>query len=255
MNKSMLYVLVPFCGIFIAIGATLMVSTGRKIALGARARSWPTTVGRVLSVNSKDTSEEDTPSREIQVRYAYQIDGHDYESTTIHPTYTSSSFEAAHSGLESLLRTAQQVRVYYDSSQPSVSMLSVGFYSSSLAMFFGGFIFLALGLGFLLTFWFALAGDWDFARDATVWRPSHLRHQSPVAPSRRRLHEIIAPTDSDFASSGLTSTSLVRLGFLALLPADEFLGDIGSISPERHSRLLRRLASYLQVAADERTVA
>ena len=67
--------------------------------------------------------------------------------------------------------------------------------------------------------------------------------------------EIIAPTDSDFASSGLTDTSLIRLGFLALLPADEFLGDIGSISPERHSRLLRRLASYLQEAADERTVA
>jgi mRNA interferase MazF len=67
--------------------------------------------------------------------------------------------------------------------------------------------------------------------------------------------EIIAPTDSDFASSGLTGTSLIRLGFLALLPADEFLGDIGSISPERHARLLRGLASYLQEAADERTVA
>lgn len=64
--------------------------------------------------------------------------------------------------------------------------------------------------------------------------------------------EIIAPTDSDFASSGLTSTSLIRLGFLAVLPADEFLGDIGSISTERHSRLLRRLADYLQEPARER---
>jgi len=53
----------------------------------------------------------------------------------------------------------------------------------------------------------------------------------------------------------LTGTSLIRLGFLPLLPADEFLGDIGSISPERHTRLLRRLASYLQEAADEPTVA
>lgn len=58
--------------------------------------------------------------------------------------------------------------------------------------------------------------------------------------------EIIASTDSDFASSGLADTSLIRLGFLALLPAAEFLGDIGSISPERHSRLLHRLAGYLQ---------
>ncbi len=64
--------------------------------------------------------------------------------------------------------------------------------------------------------------------------------------------EIIAPTDSDFALSGLSSTSLIRLGFLALLPASELLGDIGSISPERHSRLLRRLAGYLEAPTRER---
>ncbi len=58
--------------------------------------------------------------------------------------------------------------------------------------------------------------------------------------------EVIARTDADFASSGLADTSLIRLGFLALLPADELLGDIGSISAERHSRLLRRLANYLK---------
>ena len=58
--------------------------------------------------------------------------------------------------------------------------------------------------------------------------------------------EIISPADADFASSGLADTSLIRLGFLALLPAAEFLGDIGSISSERHIRLLRRLANYLE---------
>jgi mRNA interferase MazF len=58
--------------------------------------------------------------------------------------------------------------------------------------------------------------------------------------------EIIAPADSDFASSGLADTSLIRLGFLALLPVAEFLGDIGSLSHERHHRLLGRLAHYLE---------
>jgi len=67
--------------------------------------------------------------------------------------------------------------------------------------------------------------------------------------------EIIARTDADFAASGLMDTSLIRLGFLALLPASEFLGDIGSISPERHRRLLRRLASYLQASTSEPNVA
>ena len=59
--------------------------------------------------------------------------------------------------------------------------------------------------------------------------------------------EIIRITDDDFTSSGLLDTSLIRLGFLALLPSSEFLGDIGSISTARHRRLLRRLADYLQV--------
>ena len=58
--------------------------------------------------------------------------------------------------------------------------------------------------------------------------------------------EVIATTDADFDSSGLVDTSLIRLGFLSLLPASEFLGDIGSISTERHHRLLRRLASHIQ---------
>src|SRR5438067_1522052 len=75
--------------------------------------------------------------------------------------------------------------------------------------------------------------------------------------ARQRVHdfdEIISTSDADFGSSGLVDTSLIRLGFLALLPASEFLGDIGSISPERHRRLLRRLASYLQESASEPTV-
>jgi mRNA interferase MazF len=61
--------------------------------------------------------------------------------------------------------------------------------------------------------------------------------------------EIITPGDADFKSSHLLDTSLIRLGFLALLPPGEFLGDIGSISTERHHRLLRRLAEYLSEPA------
>jgi mRNA interferase MazF len=67
-----------------------------------------------------------------------------------------------------------------------------------------------------------------------------LRHQ--VAD----FDEVIAKTDADFGPSGLLDTSLIRLGFLALLPASEFLGEIGAIATERHHRLLRRLANHLQ---------
>lgn len=57
--------------------------------------------------------------------------------------------------------------------------------------------------------------------------------------------EIISPTDSDFSPSGLKSESLIRLGFLAVLPRSSAIGSIGSISSERHKRLLKTLSNYL----------
>jgi len=60
--------------------------------------------------------------------------------------------------------------------------------------------------------------------------------------------EIIEPSHSDFRSSGLKAPSLIRLGYLVVLPADRLLGVIGSISSERHGRLLQRLGTFLQPA-------
>ena len=57
--------------------------------------------------------------------------------------------------------------------------------------------------------------------------------------------EVVAPPDSDYRQSGLKAASLIRLGFLAVLPAENFVGILGSISHERHARLLKRLAVFL----------
>jgi mRNA interferase MazF len=57
--------------------------------------------------------------------------------------------------------------------------------------------------------------------------------------------ETISPSDSDFATSGLLSESLIRLGFLAVIPRKNIAGAIGAISPERHKGLLKRLSNYI----------
>ncbi len=57
--------------------------------------------------------------------------------------------------------------------------------------------------------------------------------------------EMVESSHSDFSISGLKAPSLIRLGFLAVLPGNRFLGRIGSISAERHERLLSRLAEHL----------
>jgi mRNA interferase MazF len=57
--------------------------------------------------------------------------------------------------------------------------------------------------------------------------------------------EFISPDDTDFKSSGLISESIIRLGFLAVLPRKSVVGSIGKISPERHKRLLKNLSEFL----------
>jgi len=57
--------------------------------------------------------------------------------------------------------------------------------------------------------------------------------------------EAIAPGDKEFAASGLKAASLIRLGFLAVLPETALLGKIGSLSSERRQRLLANLCRHL----------
>lgn len=57
--------------------------------------------------------------------------------------------------------------------------------------------------------------------------------------------EIISHADADFAASGLLADSLIRLGFLSVLPQKDIEGSIGFISQKRHSRLLQTLSNYL----------
>jgi mRNA interferase MazF len=65
-----------------------------------------------------------------------------------------------------------------------------------------------------------------------------------------RLDELmITPADPDFGSSGLLAESLIRLSFLVVIPLKSIAGSIGSISPDRHRRLLRTLAAFLTAAS------
>ena len=59
--------------------------------------------------------------------------------------------------------------------------------------------------------------------------------------------DTICLTDTDFSDSGLKASSIIRLGFLAVLPLRNILGTIGFISAERHHQLLSRLCKHLEI--------
>jgi len=62
------------------------------------------------------------------------------------------------------------------------------------------------------------------------------------------LDEQIVPSDPDYRTSGLKSPSLIRMGFLAVLPQARLKGRIGSVSSGRRIRLLNRLSDFLRAA-------
>jgi len=62
--------------------------------------------------------------------------------------------------------------------------------------------------------------------------------------------ETIEPDDPDFLGSHLVATSLIRLGFLSVVPQTQIRGAIGSISSDRHRRLLKKLSGYLILKED-----
>lgn len=57
--------------------------------------------------------------------------------------------------------------------------------------------------------------------------------------------EIISPTDNDFTARSLLGKSLIRLGFLTVVPQSQIVGVIGLISTTRHRRLFEKLSDYL----------
>jgi mRNA interferase MazF len=67
---------------------------------------------------------------------------------------------------------------------------------------------------------------------------TQLHHHVP------EFDEIIAVEDADFMDSGLDDKSLIRLGFLSLIPRRSIIGSIGSIADDRHQRLLNNLSNY-----------
>ncbi len=69
---------------------------------------------------------------------------------------------------------------------------------------------------------------------------------SQIQQAVQELDETIAPADADFRTSGLKAVSLIRLGYLAVLPRREIKGRLGSVSAVRWNRLLTRLSDFLR---------
>ena len=187
-------IIILMSSIFIIPGVWIISSGMRGILLGWQARNWPGVDGRIVSIQSEDTSDAEGNSRKLRLRYSYHVGSSGFVGTTIHPAYNLSSFERANRSVERAIRTGDPVHVHYDETKPDCSTLSVGFYSCSLMAITGGLISSVMGIVFLLVFglgfepdplfvfgplvalflligWFFAFADGDFARGIVVVDP------------------------------------------------------------------------------------
>ena len=68
---------------------------------------------------------------------------------------------------------------------------------------------------------------------------------SQVRQYRPDFDEIVHVGDDDFVQSGLKTTSLIRVGRLAVVTSEILLGAIGEISEQRLHRIRRNLTDWL----------
>ncbi len=61
----------------------------------------------------------------------------------------------------------------------------------------------------------------------------------------KNFDELIDENNNNFIQTGLRQSSLIRLGFLAVIPNNMIPGTIGRIDSALHKNLLERLAKYL----------
>ena len=61
----------------------------------------------------------------------------------------------------------------------------------------------------------------------------------------KNFDELIDEKSNSFIQTGLRQSSIIRLGFLAVIPHKAIPGSIGRINSALHKNLLERLAKYL----------
>ncbi|MDZ4251062.1 MAG: type II toxin-antitoxin system PemK/MazF family toxin [Sulfuritalea sp.] len=69
---------------------------------------------------------------------------------------------------------------------------------------------------------------------------------SRIEQAEAGFDEVLAPTETDFAASGLKAPSVLRLSRLAVLEGALLAGSIGAIDDERLYRVRQRLARWIE---------
>ena len=157
-----------FIGLFYLVGFGVL-GYGLWAALrSTQAGDWPTTPGVIQEVTLEHDTDGDGTTYEVKVRYAYFVEGREYEGTRLAFGYGGSGGFAAHEEIRRTLAAAKEVAVRYDPDDPATAVLSYGLHRSIRFVLAFGVTWLAFVIGFTVIGWVAAGGDDVLLRNLSV---------------------------------------------------------------------------------------
>src|SRR5579863_3556815 len=143
------------CGasIFILMGGAILVPGIRNLSRAVSSRHWPRTAAVVAQSDSSAEVEHDDRGRgsstmySADIRFRYQIDGHEYTTDVLHFGQTGGSGDSSEAELRRLrYPLGSEVTVAYNPDAPSIAAAEPGFDSEALLLPGAGLAFAVPGI-------------------------------------------------------------------------------------------------------------
>ncbi len=159
-----------FSLILVLMGFGALKEGGREMFHAVQSWSWPTANGVIsLSTISERENDEGGTTYKADVRYRFQVDGRSFRGDTL--AFGCFGAPRAFAVKDSGQYTkGEEVSVYYDPSNPNISVLDPGVHASTWLMFS---MFLLLGL--------ALVGVGGVMGYQCVFRPQAIWKETPIS--------------------------------------------------------------------------
>lgn len=141
-----------FLLLFLLVGVGIIVASRWIKSKAEQSRKWPTTTGRIVSLEFDDSMDPDGSATTYQtnVKYAYTVRGVEYVSKRIAFGFSASSSRAAQLEIFTKLKETPQLVVHYNPRQPSECTLDTSTQPTASRLFGAGIIWVVLTIGFFI---------------------------------------------------------------------------------------------------------
>lgn len=135
--------------LFLFAGVGMVAASYRIRSKSEQARTWPTTTGRILSLDFDDSMDPDgsATTYQVNVKYAYSVRGAEHLSSRIAFGYSARPSRQSQFDLFTSLQKKTDLVVHYNPAQPGESVLDTSVASTAPGLLMAGIIWVGLTIG------------------------------------------------------------------------------------------------------------